>query len=279
MSNLAIRRLSPRIELKEYIKDIWVFESNGGLSEEEMQIIIPNGSAKLMLYYKGHLTGRVGNHAFLIPEHKLFALGVTDCPTIAEFDRDKAFGCICIELNPAFAYRLLAVPQHELRNTLVPFGDLVDTSVNRNMEVRMYMTSDPVQKTILLQEYLIEVLARTEKDTKFEYGVSVILNSQGLISIAELSHDLGQSDRWLRTKFSERLGISPKTFASIIRFHSCFQALLRNKQGFLQDRQFNDFYYDQAHFIKEFKRFIGHPPAKYTALQNEVGEIIYYNDF
>lgn len=274
--NLTIRRLQPCIELKECIKDIWVFESNGGLSEEEMQIIVPNGSAKLMLYYKGHLRGQIGNHDFLIPEHRLFVLGVSDCPTTAGFDRDRAFGCICIELHPAFAYRVLVVPQHELRNTLMPFGELVGTSANNIMEERMYMTSDPVKKALLLQEYLIKVLARTGKDAKFEYGVSAIWNSHGLISIAGLSHDTGHSDRWIRAKFSERLGISPKTFASIVRFQFGFQALLQNKHGLPHGIQFNDFYYDQSHFIKEFKRFIGHPPAKYAALQNEVGEIIYF---
>ena len=166
MGKLAVRRVSPRWELRECIKDIWVFESGGGLSEEEMQTIIPNGSAKLMLYYEGQFTGRVGDRAFLIPEHKLFVLGVADRPTIAEFDRNRAFGCICAELHPAFAYRLLTVPQHELRNMLVPFGELDNRTISRTMEAKMQMTSDPVQKAALLQEYLIEVLARSEKDAE-----------------------------------------------------------------------------------------------------------------
>lgn len=276
MSNLVVSRLLPRIELKEYIKNIWLFESNGDLSEEEMQIIVPNGSVKLMLYFKGHFTGQIGHHAFLVPKHKLSVLGISDCPTIAQFDRDKPFKCICIEFHPAFTYRFFAVPQHELRNTLVPFGDLVNLSVH-GLEEKMYLISDPIDKASLLQEYLIKVLSRSTKDEKFEYGVSKIWNSQGQMSIAELSHDMAQSDRWLRAKFSERLGISPKTFACIVRFQACFQALVRNKAAFLRSRQFHDFYYDQAHFIKEFKRFMGHPPAKYATLQNEVGEIIYNN--
>jgi len=279
VNSLFVRRLAPRMELKDCIKDIWVFESSGSLSEEELQIIAPNGSAKLMLYYEGHFTGRVGDQAFWIPENRLSVLGVSDCPTIAEFDRDKAFGCICFELHPAFAHRLLTVPQHELRNSLVLFGELINPSVSGIMEEKLYAASDPVQKALILQDYLIGMLARTENDAKFAYCVSAIWNSRGRISIAELSQDLGQSDRWLRQKFSERLGIGPKTFASIVRFQTCFKALLRDKKSFLESGQFYDFYYDQAHFIKEFKRFMGHSPARYAALQNEVGEIIYSGDF
>ncbi|TJY40642.1 helix-turn-helix domain-containing protein [Cohnella pontilimi] len=276
MNNLAIRRLSPRVILKDFIKDIWVFESNGGLSEEEMQIIAPNGSVKLFYYYEGHVSAiRVGENAFLMPKHRLFVAGVSDCRIIADFDQGKPFGCISMELNPAAAYRLLAVPQHELRNIIVPFGELTGTSAAGILEERMYLASNPAHKADLLQEYLIGTLTRTVRDARFEHGAAAIMASCGLVSMESLSNEMGLSDRWLRVKFEERLGISPKTFASIIRFQSCYQALLQDKRGFLQSGRFNDHYYDQAHFIKEFKRFMGHSPAKYTSLQNEVGEIIY----
>lgn len=275
MNNLAIKRLSPPLALKECIKDIWVFESSGGLAEEERQIIAPNGSVKLMLYYEGHLAGRVGEHACLVPQHRIIVVGISDCPIIAEFERGKPFGCISIELNPAATYRLLAIPQHELRNVIVPLGEIIGTTAARSLEERMYLASNPAHKAVLLQEYLTGVLTRTERDETFEQGAAAILNAHGLISMATLSLETGRSDRWLRAKFAERLGISPKTFASIVRFQTCFQALLQDKNGFLQGKHFNDRYYDQAHFIKEFKRFTGHSPARYTALQNEVGESIY----
>ncbi|CAG5080000.1 Transcriptional regulator, AraC family [Thermobacillus xylanilyticus] len=275
MSRLTVRRLTPRMELRKCVKDIWVFESAGGLSEEELQVVVPNGSAKLMLYYKGDFTGLVCQRAYKLPEHKLFILGVSDCAAVAEFDRDKPFGCICFELHPAGAYRLLAVSHHELRNNLVPFEEIDGGPVYRMFEERICLASDPAQKALLLQDYLMRLLALTESDAKFEYSIHAIRNSRGLLPIADLSQDLGVSDRWLRAKYAERLGISPKTFASIVRFQHCFQALMRDKRGFMENRQFQDYYYDQAHFIKEFKRFIGHSPARYSSLQNEVGEIIY----
>lgn len=276
MSNLTISRLSPRLDLKPFIKDIWIFESNGMLSEDEMRTIAPNGSLKLMMHYEGHLAGRIDGHSFPVPEHRLIVAGVSDCPVIADFDRGKPFGCICFELNPAAAYRLLTVPQHELRNVILPFGDIIDTSAIRILEEQMYVASDPVHKAVLFQDYLSGALTRTQRDTTFEQGVFAIINASGRISMASLSQQTGRSDRWLRAKFAERLGISPKTFASIVRFQSCYRALLQDKHSFLQGGAFIDHYYDQAHFIKEFKRFMGYPPTKYTSLHNEVGEIIYF---
>lgn len=266
-----IKRILPRLELRDLVKDIWVFESSGGLSDKELQVIAPNGSAKLVLPYKGKLTCRIADQSFPIPEHKLFASGVTEHAMIADFDRKKPFGCICVEFRPAYAYRFLRVPQHELLNSFVPYEELANASIH-HVEDEMFAASDPTHKANLLQTYLIKMLALTEPDRAFEFGISAI----GFISIAELSQYMGLSDRWLRIKFAERLGISPRVFASIIRFQACFQTFLRDKRRFMENRQFQDFYYDQAHFIKVFKRFVGHSPAKYSALQNKVGELMYF---
>lgn len=275
VSRLAVRRLAPRMELRQYVRSLLIFESAGGLTGEELQVVIPNGSAKLMLYYKGDYKGLVCELDVRIPEHKLFVVGISDSVAVTEFDRSQPFGCICMELHPAFAYRFLAIPQHQLFNRFVPFEELVRPTIHRRMEERIYMAADPVQKAHLLQEYLMMLLALTEPDARFEYSVSAIWNSRGLLSIAELSQDLGLSDRWLRNIFAERLGLSPKTFASLVRFQACFQALLHDKHDFLENQQFHDFYYDQAHFIREFKRYLGNTPAKYSALQNELDKIIY----
>ena len=182
-----------------------------------------------------------------------------------------------MELNPATAYRLLAIPQHELRNVILPFSELVGPLDARFLEERMQLASEPEQKAVLLQRYLTVALERTERDAIFERCAAAIMNAQGRISIAALSSKSGWSDRWLRAKFAERLGLSPRTFALICRFQSSFQALLRDKNEFLLGKSFQDSYYDQAHFIKVFKRFMGRSPAQYSSLQNEVGEIIYLN--
>ncbi|WP_027085782.1 helix-turn-helix domain-containing protein [Cohnella panacarvi] len=276
MNNLAIQRITPHPVLSECIRDLWVFESDGRLSQEEIQIIAPNGSVKLTLHYRGKLVGRIGDHAFVIPEHRLSIVGISDRPLIAAFDRSKPFGCISIELHPASAYRLFAYPQYELRNAIVPFGEIFGTAATRSLEERIYSATNPTHKAALLQEFLIRRLALTEIDYSFERSADAILKAQGLLSVKKLSQVTGLSDRWQRNKFADRLGVSPKTFASLVRFQASYQALLRNKRDFLQAKPFNDSYYDQAHFIKEFKRFIGYSPAKYSKLQNKVGETVYH---
>ncbi|HYG14269.1 MAG TPA: hypothetical protein VEC12_00845, partial [Bacteroidia bacterium] len=81
--------------------------------------------------------------------------------------------------------------------------------------------------------------------------------------------------RWLHMKFMERAGISPKNLASIVRFQQFYTALAQNREKDFLQKEFYDFYYDQSHFIKDFKRFTGLPPAKLAMSENEFGKIFY----
>lgn len=99
-----------------------------------------------------------------------------------------------------------------------------------------------------------------QPDNRFYEAVDLILRAQGT---ASLNQDLGTgvSPRQLRRLFDEYIGDSPKTFSKIVRFQHILQAkpsaesLRKNKIFFTAG------YYDQAHFIKEFKTLFGNTPA------------------
>lgn len=275
MNNLSIQRVQQQPALREYLKDIWIFESNGRLAEDEMRIVAPNGSVKMILHYQEGVVGRVGERNFSVQEHQLSIIGVSDSPTIADFDRTKPFGCISIEFHPHAAYRFLSIPQYELKNAILPLSELGDKKSAFLLEEKVFEAKNPVDKVAVLQAYLTGRLRQADRDMAFEYCVKRILKVRGDVSLPELEKETGYSERWLRAKFVERLGLSPKTFSSLARFQSCYQSLLKNKHIFSQEKDFYDHYYDQAHFIKEFKRFMGYSPARYSTLQNDVGESIY----
>ena len=76
-------------------------------------------------------------------------------------------------------------------------------------------------------------------------------------------------------KFIEKAGVSPKNLSSITRFKQYYQALTTgNENGFMKN-DFYEYYYDQSHFIKAFKRFTGLPPARFENMVNDFGEKFY----
>ena len=95
------------------------------------------------------------------------------------------------------------------------------------------------------------------------------------MTVKELEKKTGYSSRWLNMKFNERLGVSPKNFASVIRFKQYYEALVNGKEKAFFKNDFYELYYDQSHFIKDFKRFTGLSPTKLERLTNELGERYY----
>jgi AraC-like DNA-binding protein len=98
-------------------------------------------------------------------------------------------------------------------------------------------------------------------DPRFYRALSLILDKRGLVDL-EKDLDTGISERQLRRLFEFYIGTSPKTFSQVVRFQSVLRAK-PSSQRMKQDKLFFEAgYYDQAHFIKEFKTFYGITPGQ-----------------
>ncbi|WP_050184431.1 helix-turn-helix domain-containing protein [Domibacillus robiginosus] len=96
-----------------------------------------------------------------------------------------------------------------------------------------------------------------------EYAIKKIYSTKGNISIDKIVEDVGYSNRHLRKKFNELVGMSPKFFCQVVRFQYALHLISKNKNCKIWDIIDEAGYYDQAHFIKEFKKFHIVTPIKY----------------
>ena len=85
------------------------------------------------------------------------------------------------------------------------------------------------------------------------------MKNYGVLNI-EKDLNTGISPRQLRRLFKYYIGDSAKTFAKVVRFQNILRAK-PSKQSLQQNKLFYEGYYDQAHFIKEFKNFYGVTPG------------------
>lgn len=76
-------------------------------------------------------------------------------------------------------------------------------------------------------------------------------------------------------KFDERLGVSPKNLSSIIRFKEYYKIFIDPQKDSRSRKDYYELYYDQSHFIKDFKRFTGLAPTRFEKQMNEFGERYY----
>jgi len=237
----------PEKQLSPYVALIWVFESSFGVPLADSRIIVPDGRAKIIVPYRNSLCATVTTGLLNAQEHHIFLVGIQRNPTtIASTATDT--GTIGVELTPKGLYHLFNLSMHEITDRMVSFEELFG----------------PQEKIVLLQSALAQLLQQNDK----EY---LLAQTHGAMRVQELAAHTGYTRRYLDRLFQERVGVSPKSLASILRFQEVYQGWMQHQSPTFFRDQWPAYYYDQAHFIKEFKRFTGYTPQHYTAIVNEFG--------
>jgi AraC-like DNA-binding protein len=148
----------------------------------------------------------------------------------------------------------------ELLGKKIPLVDLFSIDLN----IEQMLIEKPFKEKIQLFEKFIESIAPNIKyHNVVEYSIKQIYLSKGNININQLKIDTGYSDRYLRKKFEEYIGFSPKQFSEIVRFQNSL-AMIFKKNGYNSlDIVFENGYHDHAYFIKGFKKFAQLTPTQY----------------
>ncbi|HEU4556122.1 MAG TPA: helix-turn-helix domain-containing protein [Chitinophaga sp.] len=270
---MKLTHIEPHPQLKGYVSKMWVFESSGRVPAEDMRLVVPNGMVKLTIPFRNGVSGRNSEMFHLSKESRLTLIGIGDIPAIIDVEEDAPSGTIGIEFSPAGAYRLFQLRQSELKNRIFLLEDVWDRTAREVQE--MIANQEPVEKKLrIIQQYLVKRLRRSAADPVIDYCIRLVKNTNGLITMRALEEKTGYSSRWLYDKFMDKVGVSPKSYASIIRFQQFYEPWARNAGYRFKDNLY-DYFYDQAHFIKEFKRFTGLSPLKYVKSENEFGRIFY----
>ncbi|MFL5626347.1 MAG: DUF6597 domain-containing transcriptional factor [Ktedonobacteraceae bacterium] len=260
----------PEKQLSAYVAFIWVFESSFGVPIADSRIIVPDGRAKIILPYRNSLCAAVNNRLLNAKEHHIFLVGIQRSPTtIGSTATDT--GTIGVEFTPKGLYHFFHLSMHEITNRMVSFEELFGPQGAR-LQNRVGDAEDPQEKIVLLQSALTHLLQKNKKEySLLDRTLDMIAQSHGMMRVQELEAQTGYTKRYLDMLFKEHVGVSPKSLASILRFQELYQSWMQQKSPTLFRDNWSAYYYDQSHFIKEFKRYTGFTPQHYTAIVNEFG--------
>ncbi len=82
-------------------------------------------------------------------------------------------------------------------------------------------------------------------------------------SLGEIMKDCFISKSTIHRKFIKRTGVSPKTLARIVRLNHLLARIRKEKAVDYQDLVFDGNYFDQSHFINDFKFIVGETPSDF----------------
>jgi len=106
-------------------------------------------------------------------------------------------------------------------------------------------------------------LLKPEIDKRKQKLFELIYTSNGSLTVHELADHVGWSSRQINRYFTDRFGISLKSYCNILRFRASLQQI---KEGRLFPEQH---FADQTHFIKEIKKFSGVVPKELAKNSND----------
>lgn len=131
----------------------------------------------------------------------------------------------------------------------------------------------PEQRIAVLEAGLLRFAeGRLETNPTVDHALALLSGPPDL-TIADLRQRLGFSHRHLVHLFDKHVGISPKFFSRLRKFQDVIQALEREEKVSWTRVAHESGYYDQAHFINEFRKFSGLAPVSYLS---EKGEYLNY---
>lgn len=97
-------------------------------------------------------------------------------------------------------------------------------------------------------------------DCRIDKVVNHIIGGKGLVNMEWLANQANMSFRSFENKFSRQVGLSPKLYSRIIRFNHALALKMAMPAERWTSIAHACGYYDQMHFIKDFKAFAGETP-------------------
>ena len=120
------------------------------------------------------------------------------------------------------------------------------------------------QKVTLIQDELVKLSRGSQRGNGvIEFCVNALKLAHGRMPIRELERTTGYSRRYLDLLFKQQVGLPPKVLAGIFRFQIFYRKWAQGLSYDLLKERLYDYYYDQAHFSKEFKRMTGYSPQEF----------------
>ena len=178
-----------------------------------------------------------------------------------EFESAQHAQMFGIRFKPAAITAFTRVPQMELTDRAVELA-LVETLFDKSFYETLPEKQSAQEIIAHINNYLINLLPRLYlPDKQIIRAVDTINFTKGQLNLTRLASDICLSQRHFERRFKTAIGISPKTFAKIVRFKYTIQDIVEYPEKDLLTIALEHGYYDRTHLMKDIKSFSGDAPT------------------
>jgi len=185
-------------------------------------------------------------------------------------------GMLAIVFQPTGLHKFLRLPMSEFTQNFLNLELCFGNEGNELLE-RITTSASVEEKVQHCEIFLSRWLKKSSLQMDVTDRAIELIRQDSSLQVDDLCKILNISSRHLRRKFHEKVGIGPKHYIRICRFHQAIRLRRSSYQLDLMDLSLRCGFYDQSHFCSEFRKFTGKTPFEYFIKNNpnlEVGGIL-----
>ena len=262
----------PRPPLDAFIESIWLYRSDP--RPHALERVLPTGAAQLIVNLKEDQTRlydpkRPGR---CVVTAGTVLVGVQSRYQVIDTSEQEFVAGVAF--RPAGTVPFICVPAHETRDADVPLEALWGRRRTAALRERLLESDGPDAALDALETALLEVWTPPGLHPAVTFALTAFERAPLTRSVAAVTDAIGLSAKRFIERFKREVGMTPKRYCRIRRFQRAVAQANQESAVDWPQVALDCGYFDQAHFIHDFRSFAGITPTGYqaarTSFQNHV---------
>jgi AraC-like DNA-binding protein len=257
-------RYKPPPPLDRFVEVIWVMES--GPAPHSKERLLPDGSVELVFDLGSGRFPIFTNDA--LTRRELFRDSVVCGPHSQPFGIDTSTGTNVagVHFKPGGAYPFLKLPFGELHNQHVGLETFWGRAAASRVREQLLEAPTPKSKAQILERQLLTIAAgQPERNPAVAFALTRFHATPETQKVSSVTDEIGISPRHFIDIFRNEVGLTPKLFCRIRRFQQALRQISSGIRIHWPNVALEAGYFDQAHFIHDFRAFSNINPSAYLS--------------
>jgi methylphosphotriester-DNA--protein-cysteine methyltransferase len=258
--HLKYQTYKPHPHLEALVKCYWTLEVPA-LGDCQKQLIIPDGCIE-MIFILGDDVKRYTSKTKSILQPREMILGQITGPFFIE--PTGYVNSFAVRFYPYGFANFTSMPIKKLANKETPLKILFGEKQSRELSQKIKQATGTKKRIKIAEAFLLNKLKdKATIDNIVKTTIDTMLLTKGSAPINSILKNELSKRRQIERKFLDNVGISPKKLGKVIRLQAVLKMLLNGQSESLTKLAYDNEYYDQAHFTKDFKEFTGTTPKDF----------------
>lgn len=259
-STMKYQEFEPHPDLTPVVKCYWTLEVPAQ-EDVKRQLIVPDGCIEMAFILGDDIIRYTSGDDFILQPREMILGQITRQFHIKPTGVVDTFA---VRFYPYGFANFVHTDINTLSNTETPLAAVFGEEAAGGLARGIIHAANTMERIGVVEGFLLNRLGETETiDAIVQTTLEAMLETKGSGAIKDILKEDTSKRRQLEREFRQKIGLSPKQLGKVIRLQAALKMMLNRQSETLTEVAYESEYYDQAHFIKDFKEFTGTTPKRF----------------